>query len=106
MQYPVWMITNIAAGLIVMSAAVWAQPCVTANPECTEWITYHEGPERSLIYRTYALDRANAKITRALVMVHGAGRNADHYFSTAAAAAFLAAVLDDTEVISLRLASS
>lgn len=33
---------------------------------------------RSLVYRTYALDARNDAITRGLVMVHGAGRDADN----------------------------
>jgi pimeloyl-ACP methyl ester carboxylesterase len=39
-------------------------------------------------------------------MVHGTNRNADHYFSSAASAAFLAGALEDTIVISPRIASS
>ncbi len=52
-----------------------------------------------MVYRSYALDVPNTRITRALVMVHGTGRNADHYFLTATSAAFLARALDDTVVI-------
>jgi len=61
---------------------------------------------RSLIYRTFPLDTKNEKITRALVMVHGAGRDADNYFRTATAAAFLAGALEDTIVIAPRFASN
>ena len=39
-------------------------------------------------------------------MVHGAGRDADNYFRTAAAAAFLARALEDTIVIAPRFASN
>jgi pimeloyl-ACP methyl ester carboxylesterase len=39
-------------------------------------------------------------------MVHGTNRNADHYFSTAVTAAFLAGALDDSIVISPRIASA
>ncbi len=49
--------------------------------------------------RSYSLDTPNARITRAVVMVHGTGRNADHYFLTTMSAAFLAGALDDTVVI-------
>jgi len=65
-----------------------------------------DAPARSLIYRTYSLDTVNPQITRALVMVHGAGRDADNYFRTAVAAAFLAGALDDTLVIAPRFASN
>ncbi|HEX5476061.1 MAG TPA: alpha/beta fold hydrolase [Vicinamibacterales bacterium] len=59
-----------------------------------------------MIYRTYSLDAPNEHIRRALVMVHGTLRNADHYFATATAAAFLAGALDDTVVIAPHFASS
>jgi pimeloyl-ACP methyl ester carboxylesterase len=64
------------------------------------------GPSRSLIYRSYPLDTKNEKITRALVMVHGAQRDADNYFRTAVAAAFLGDALEDTIVIAPRFASN
>jgi pimeloyl-ACP methyl ester carboxylesterase len=59
-----------------------------------------------MIYRTYPLDVANPQIARALIVIHGANRDADSYFRTALAAAFLAGALDDTIVIAPRLASS
>ena len=40
------------------------------------------------------------------MVVHGAGRDADNYFRTAVAAAFLAGALDDTIVIAPRFASN
>ena len=64
-----------------------------------EWVTLGGGPARSHIYRTYSLDARNDRVTRALIMVHGTNRNADHYFATAMAAAFLAGAVDDTVFI-------
>jgi len=61
---------------------------------------------RSLIYRSHPLDQKNENIRRALIMVHGAGRDADNYFRTAMAAAFLGGALDDAVVISPRFASN
>jgi pimeloyl-ACP methyl ester carboxylesterase len=80
--------------------------CTTATQGCTEWVTIGSGPARSLIYRTRSLDVRDDSIHRALIMVHGTNRNADHYFSTAVTAAFLGAALDDTVVISPRIASA
>ena len=57
-----------------------ATPCTQATAACTEWVTLGAGPSRSLVYRTYPLDTRNEAITRVLVMVHGAGRDADNYF--------------------------
>ena len=53
-----------------------------------------------MAYSTYSLDKSNTKIVRAFILVHGTGRNADHYFGTATAAAFLARALENTIVIS------
>ena len=58
-----------------------------------------------MIYASYSLDTPNPAVTRALIMVHGAGRNADHYFETATAAAFLAGALENTIVIAPRFAA-
>jgi pimeloyl-ACP methyl ester carboxylesterase len=58
-----------------------------------------------MVYSSYPLDQANPRIRRALIMIHGTNRNADHYFQTATAAAFLADALGDTVVISPRIAS-
>src|SRR5438552_3106321 len=86
--------------------AAAASACTTATAACTEFVSLGSGPARSMIYRTYALDARNDRIRRALIMVHGTNRNADHYFSTAAAAAFLAGAVDDALVVAPRIASS
>ncbi len=59
-----------------------------------------------MIYRTFPLNVRNASIHRALIMIHGTNRNADHYFSTATGAAFLAGALNDAVVISPSFLSS
>lgn len=91
---------------LISSPLFAAAPCVKGSVECAEWVNFTGGPARSLVYRTYSLDEKNPGITRALVMVHGASRDADNYFRTAVAAAFLAGGLDDTIVISPRFASN
>jgi len=83
-----------------------AAPCTNAKPDCAEWIVFGPGPSRSLIYRTHSLEVRNERITRALIVVHGMNRDADNYFRTAAAAAFLAGALEDTAVIAPRFAAS
>lgn len=81
-------------------AAPAVTPCTTATDSCTEWVTLGGGPARAMVYSTYSLSVRNPAIHRALIMVHGTNRNADHYFSTATGAAFLAGALNDTVVIS------
>lgn len=81
-------------------------PCTRATPACTEWVTVGGGPGRSLVYRSYPLGQRHEGITRVLVMIHGAGRNADGYFESAMAGAFLAGALDNTLVIAPRMASA
>src|SRR5687768_5326318 len=95
-------------GLFVLAAepAPAAPACTSAILGCTEWVSVGPGSARGLVYRSHALDVRNEAITRALVMVHGQGRNADGYFRTAVAAALLAGALDNTVVVSPRFASS
>jgi pimeloyl-ACP methyl ester carboxylesterase len=83
----------------VFVAARAAAPCTTATAPCERWIAFGGGPARSMVYASYPLDVPNPAITRALIMVHGAGRNADHYFETSTAAGFLAGALDNTIIV-------
>jgi pimeloyl-ACP methyl ester carboxylesterase len=92
-------------GLLAAAPAA-AAPCTVATPQCTERVSVLGGPQSSVVYRSHPLDARNEAITRVLVMIHGAGRNADNYFSSAMAAAFLAGALDNTLVISPRIASN
>jgi pimeloyl-ACP methyl ester carboxylesterase len=89
----------VAAVLVVAAPARAQTPCTKAVAACERWIIFAGGPTRSMVYANYALDGRNTAITRALIMVHGAGRNADHYFETSTAAAFLAGALDNTIII-------
>lgn len=93
----------IAVFVILAGAPLVAQqapaPCIAATSACTEWVAVKGGPGRSKIYRTYSLDTRNVAVRRALVMLHGTSRNADHYFRTAVSAAFLGDALADTVVI-------
>ena len=93
-------------GLERGAATVAAAPCITPTAACEQWITYGAGPGRSMVYATHPLGTPNASVTRALIMIHGAGRNADHYFATATAAGFLAGALDNTVILSPRLIAS
>jgi pimeloyl-ACP methyl ester carboxylesterase len=91
--------------IVVFDESASASPCTAASPACTEWVAM-AGNSRLLVYRTYSLDAKNDAITRALIMVHGAGRDADNYFRHVLAAAFLAGALDDTVIVSPRFASN
>ncbi len=80
-------------------------PCTKAVSACERWVTFGNGPARSLVYGNYPLNVVNPAITRALVMVHGAGRNADHYFETSTGAAFFAGALENTIILAPRYAA-
>ncbi len=88
------------------AASQAAAPCTSASTKCTEWVALGDGQARSLIYSSYPLGVRNANVRRALIMVHGTLRNADHYFTTATGSAFLADALGDTVVISPAFHSS
>ena len=94
------------ACLLLLSAAAYAATCTTATPDCTEWVKLGSGAGRSLVYRSYSLSEKNEGIRRAVIVVHGQGRNADDYFRSMMAAAFLAGSLDTTLVVSPRFASN
>src|SRR5579862_8856821 len=81
-------------------------PCTHATSACERWVTLAGGPARSMVYASFPLDVPNATVTRALIMVHGTNRNADHYFETAMAAAFLAGAVENTIVVAPRLIAS
>ena len=89
-----------------LTEPAWAEPCASATPECTEWVTPPNGSASLLVYRTHPIEVRNEAITRGLVVVHGGGRNADDYFRDGLGAAFLAGALEDTIVISPRFASN
>ena len=92
--------------LSLASPLAQAGPCTTATPNCTEWVTFGAGPAKSLVYRTFPLTARNDRIVRALVVVHGQGRDADSYFRSALAAGFLADALEDTIIVAPRFASN
>ena len=100
----------LAAATVVASAPLARRapvaPCTTPTPACEQWVTLGGGPARSMVYSSYSLDAPNPSITRALVMVHGTGRNADHYFATSMGAAFLAGAVENTIVIAPHLIAS
>ena len=90
---------------LVFVPAVAAQPCMKATADCTHWVPLAD-QSRALIYSTYPLDKKNERVVRALIVVHGQGRDADNYFRTSLAATFLANAFEDTIVISPRFASN
>ena len=102
--------TSVIAVSIPLAApsAQAVPPCLTAGPNCTEWIVFGggSGANRSLVYRTFSLERRNEAIVRVLVSVHGAARDADNYFRSTLAAGFLADALENTLIIAPRLSSN
>jgi pimeloyl-ACP methyl ester carboxylesterase len=99
-------LTLVAAVALLASAPVSTRaqataPCTTPTAACEHWVALG-GTARSLVYASYPLDKPNRAVTRALIMVHGANRNADHYFATSMAAGFLAGALENTIIISPR----
>jgi pimeloyl-ACP methyl ester carboxylesterase len=92
--------------LMIASPLAAQTPCTTPTPACIDWVPIGGGPGRALVYGSHSLDKRNERITRAFILIHGASRNADDYFRSALAAAFLAGALDNTIVLAPRFASS
>jgi hypothetical protein len=93
-------------GMLVFANAVAANACIKPGPECSEWINMPGTAMRGLVFRSHPLDQANPAITRALIVVHGGGRDGDENLRHALAAAFLAGALDNTVIVSPRFASN
>jgi pimeloyl-ACP methyl ester carboxylesterase len=95
-------------GLLMLLVPVpsGAASCTSATAACTEWIDAPGRTGRLLIYRTHPIEIRNPDIAGALIVVHGAGRDADNYFRHALAAAFLAGALDNTIILSPRFAAN
>jgi pimeloyl-ACP methyl ester carboxylesterase len=106
------MLHPLMRSLVVFAASLGAAmpaaaaPCTDASNDCTQWIAPGGGTARLLAHSTYALDKRNEAITRALVTIHGGSRNADNYFRSSVAAGFLANALDDTIIVTPRFASN
>ena len=97
-----------ALGMLGITGQALSQvaPCTTSTAACTEWVDVADQSPRLRVYRTYPLATRNANITRALIMVHGAGRDAHNYFRHALAGGFLAGALSNTIIIAPRFASN
>ncbi len=98
-------LTVMAMTVLGLPATALAGPCTMPTSACAEWSTLGGGSARSLVYRSYPLNRRNDRIRRAVVIVHGSDRDARRSFQIGVAAARLAGALDDTIVISPRFAS-
>lgn len=98
-------IAALACAATLLAAGAPA-PCTSAATACTERIPLGPEGRYSIVYRSFALGEPNPRIERALIVVHGAGRNADDYFASALAGALIAGVLDSTLVVSPRIAAS
>jgi pimeloyl-ACP methyl ester carboxylesterase len=97
--------SSISHARIIVPPISAAAPCTKATTQCERWVLIRGGPSRTKVYASYPLDVANPAIVRALVMVHGAGRNADHYFETSTGAGFLAGALENTIILAPRFAA-
>ena len=85
------------AVLLYTAPATAAEPCLHPDSTCSEHVDL--GDRYMIVYRNFPLETVNPTVDRALIMVHGAQRNGDGYFSTAMAAAAATGNLLNTIVI-------
>jgi pimeloyl-ACP methyl ester carboxylesterase len=95
-----------AGALWSLAAPAVEPPCTSATPACSEMLAVPGSQKKIAVYRTHALDARHPEITRALVVIHGLGRNAKSYYRSALAGAALADALSDTIVITPHFASN
>src|SRR5215469_479122 len=91
---------------LVIAMAAAAAPCTTATSACAENIPQGDGGKYAKVYRSYPLNERNEAIERALIVIHGAGRDAHNYFSSAVAGALIAGALGNSIVIAPRFGSN
>lgn len=93
------------AALWLVVTGCWgaAPPCSMGTAACTEGLPFGDG-RFVTVYRSHSLAKGHSKATRALVVIHGAGRNAESYFPSGMAGAYLAGALEDTVVVAPRFA--
>jgi hypothetical protein len=82
-----------------------AAPCVSATPQCTEFVVVRDGPARVLTYRSHALTTSDQAITHAVIVIHGAERDAATSFRIAAASAVLRGRIETTLILAPRFAA-
>lgn len=97
---------RIACLMVLAASVLCAEPCTTGTDGCTEKVPLGDPGRFVLVYRSHPLTKANAKITRALIGIHGSTRNADDYFPSSMAGTFLAGALDTTLVVAPRFAGA
>lgn len=90
--------------LVLAQAATAAEPCIEPKARCAEPLPVGARGGHLLVYRTHPLTTAQPTVRRAMIIIHGATRNADHYFATGVAAALLAGAQSDTVIIAPRFA--
>jgi pimeloyl-ACP methyl ester carboxylesterase len=87
--------------------AFFALLCVvSAGAQETQWLGFHKGGEQVLLYANHPLIAPNSTITRALVVIHGGGRDAEPSLRQGIAAATAAGVLDQSIIVAPRFASN
>lgn len=92
--------------LFLTGVSVMAAPCLTGTEDCLENLPLG-GPGRFVrVYRSHPLALSDVRLTRALIVIHGAGRNADNYFVSGIAGAFLAGGFENTIVAAPRFAGA
>lgn len=92
--------------IAALAAPAFGQPCTRGERQCLERVGLGPEGRYSMVYRSHALATPNPQIESALIVVHGAGRNADNYFASAVAGAFLAGAMERSIVIAPRFASN
>lgn len=95
-----------ALPLFAMAGLVSGAPCSRGIAACTEPLPMGGNGRFVTLYRSHPLPKGHAKARRALIVIHGAGRNADDYFPSGMAGAYLAGGLDDTVVVAPRFAGT
>ncbi|HSJ23329.1 MAG TPA: hypothetical protein VK929_01510 [Longimicrobiales bacterium] len=93
-----WFITGCGGGVSEPPDEQTQVVCDVATSRCYSRLRIAPGAFLPL-YSSYALDTRNERVTHAIIMVHGANRDADAYFTTTVVAARGADRLNETLIV-------
>jgi len=95
-----------AVTLLLSIPTIADAQCVTRPSTCTEFVSVGPGSGRILVYRNRSLTARNDTVTRALIVVHGAGGPARWEFRNALASAFLTGNLETSVIVAPHFATN
>lgn len=99
---PFGLVIALFVAFVASAASAGESAGIRSVAEYRQDLAIGSGSEHVVLFANRDLARRDPAIRRVMVVIHGAGRNADDYFRSAMAAAYLAGTLESTLIIAPR----